>query len=152
MKEKNIYLIYNSNYEILVFEFLRGAKKIVIPSVVTEGKEENLNYSTFFKKFIDDYITLEHSIPLRFRITNDVVYDYKKRKLTKVSRKIMKKYYSVYKDFTLDECLRISQEAYRYHLCPHYVKLEELFLLDIVSPNILKVIDELQQKLYYKKY
>lgn len=153
IREKDKYLIYNEDYKVLIFKKMcDNYIELFIPNNKVRGYDNSRSQE--FNKFIN-YNNLFHLVT---DIDESIIYEHENYKLKKIKLKIIRNYYSCYKEFTKDEIAEINEICYRNDVSPYFVTIEELNeIIDGMSHHdvdvrILKALDELDKRLKYIKY
>lgn len=156
--EKNKYFIYNEDYKILIFVDVRYQKlQVFLPNEVNRENqfEINKNFSDLINKIL---INNENLCHLKTDISDSLIYNSENYKLKKETLRLIKNYYSCYKEFSKQELDKIICICNEYNVLPYFVTIEELKqLIDETSFHYIDIkmkepLEELDKRLKYIKY
>lgn len=159
--EKNKYIIYNEDRKILTFTPIieHGIKHIAIPSSVVKGYD--VNSTGKFYQDVKKQVLDEEDLCFLKQVAYEVgTYKCENRKLKKQTLRMVRNYYSFYKEFTSEDYRAIMELCYEHGVLPEFLSIEEIISclrctknkkIDI-DKNLMQPLEELQKRLDFKIY
>lgn len=155
MRQINKYFIYNDMRRILFFhQSVDERENLFLPKIVADGLDV-YETNSYFQKIMD-MLDKESLVFLKQKIKSTKFTDSINGKLIKVDEKIIRNFYSCYKNFNSEELAQIVAGAREHHLIPEMITFNQYKRM-VNKPKFacnfpIDAIEELEQKLYYKKY
>lgn len=157
--EKDKYIIYNEDKKILTFTTSnsKGINHISIPNLVKKGY--NIDSTGEFYRYIVQKLLLNEDVCFLGSSSYEIeVFSTKNGKLKKEILKVIKNYYSYYKEFTKDDYELVIKLCHQNHVLPDFFTFEELRHLFLhnerkkIDMNLEQPLEELQKRLDFKIY